>query len=208
MTIKEFCEKYSGWATKSLKEDFIKDNLTIIPYLPFKKKIHLADSIVQPTVFKFEEYTTDTGETRHRSSGQIKVDSVSRQILFYRYVIETYTNLQVQENFMEDYDALKQSGVLYELFSNSEEHESLIPVEELVELNRIIEMKVDDALMNTYDVHSYISKQVETFSKIANITITPALEKLGNEVTNLDDEHFRKLDNIVGKAMNIFKVLK
>jgi hypothetical protein len=112
MTIKEFCEKYNGRATQSLKDDFIKDNLTVEPYLPFKKKLSILDRVVQPTVFKFENYTTGTGETKQRSLGQIKVDSISRQILFYRFVIENYTNLEVSEDFIEDYDAFKQSGLL------------------------------------------------------------------------------------------------
>jgi hypothetical protein len=208
MTIKEFCEKYSGWATQSLKDDFVKDNLTIKPYLPFKEKLRLVESIVQPTVFKFEEYTTDTGEIKHRNSGQVKVDSISRQMLFYRSAIEKYTNLETSKDFGEDYDVLKQSGVLYELFSNSEDHKSLIPVEELVELNRMVDMKVDDTLTNTYEIHGYISGQVERFGKLANIAINPFLDKLADAIDNLDDEHLQKLDNIVGKATGIFKVVK
>jgi hypothetical protein len=208
MTIKEFCEKYKNAVNDKAKQLVIKDNLTIKPYLPFKEKNLLTESIVKATTFKFEEYTTDIGETKRRNSGQIKVDSVSRQMLFYRSVIEKYTNLEINNDFIEDYDALKQSGVLYELFSTSEEHESLIPVSELVELNRMIEMKVDDALTNTYEIHSYVQSQVDRFGKLANLTINPFLEKLADAVENLDDDHLQKLDNIVGKATNIFKVVK
>lgn len=208
MKIKEFCEKYKNAVNDKARQLVIKDNLKVKDYLPFKEKLNIIDRVVQPTVFKFEEYTTPTGETRRRSSGQVKVDSISRQMLFYRSVIEKYTNLEVSEYFTEDYDALKQSGLLYELFFASEEREPLIPASELVELNHMIEMKVDDALTNTYDIHSFVQSQVDRFAKLANVTINPFLEKLADTVGNLDDEHLQKLDNIVGKAANIFKVVK
>jgi hypothetical protein len=205
MKIKEFCEKYKNAVNDKAKQLVIKDNLKVKDYLPFKEKLNIIDRVVQPTVFKFEEYTTPTGETRRRSSGQVKVDSITRQIFFYRLVIENYTNLEVDEDFTEDYDALKQSGVLYELFSTTEEHESLVPVSELVELNRMIEMKVDDILTNTYEIHSYISSQVDRFSTLTGTVLKPVLDKLVDEIEHLDDDKVNKLTSNIEK---MFKRVK
>jgi hypothetical protein len=205
MTIKEFCEKYKNAVNDKARQLVIKDNLKVKDYLPFKEKLNIIDRVVQPTVFKFEEYTTPTGETRRRSSGQVKVDSISRQILFYRFVIENYTNLEVGEDFTEDYDVLKQSGVLYELFSTTEEHESLVPVSELVELNRMIEMKVDDALTNSYEIHSYVQSQVDRFATLAGVTLKPVLDKLTDEIEHLDDDKVNKLTSNIEK---MFKRVK
>jgi hypothetical protein len=202
MLIKEFCNKYKNIANDKAKQMFIKDNLEVLSYLPFKNKLRILDKVVQPTVFKFEDYTTDTGEIKQRSSGQVKVDSISRQILFYRFVIENYTNLEVSEDFIEDYDALKQSGLLYELFFATEEREPLIPASELVELNHMIEMKVDDTLTNSYEIHGYISGQVERLGKLANLTINPILEKLADEIGNLDEDKINQLSDIVKTTNN------
>ena len=38
MKIKEFVEQYNGYATDYLKEDFLKENLKITPYIPFVTK--------------------------------------------------------------------------------------------------------------------------------------------------------------------------
>jgi hypothetical protein len=205
MLIKEFCNKYKNIANDKAKQMFIKDNLEVLSYLPFKEKLSILDKVVQPTVFKFEDYTTDIGEVKQRSSGQIRVDSISRQILFYRFIIENYTNLEVSEDFIEDYDALKQSGVLYELFSTTEEHESLIPVSELVELNRLIEMKVDDTLTNSYEIHGYVQSQVDRFATLAGITLKPILEKIADEVDNLDEDKINKLGKLIERGMRIVK---
>jgi hypothetical protein len=69
-------------------------------------------------------------------------------------------------------------------------------------------MSVDDIMTNELSMQSFIASQVKRFGTLANITISPVLEKVGNELTNLDDEHLQKLDNIIGKFINIAKVVK
>ena len=115
MTIKEFTEKYSAMATDRLKEDYLNDNLHIKAYLPFIEKDALAQSIIDATMYKFEDYTKEDGTTGRRRTNQIQVNSTAQMLLFYRVIIENYTDLEVEtEGFYEEYDALNESGILFE----------------------------------------------------------------------------------------------
>ena len=49
MKIKEFVEQYNGYATDYLKEDFLKENLKITPYIPFVTKEAIARQEHQQT---------------------------------------------------------------------------------------------------------------------------------------------------------------
>ena len=106
MYIKEFTEKYSAIATDRLKEDYLKDNLHIKTYLPFIEKDALAQSIIDATMYKFEDYTKEDGTIGRRKTNQIQVNSTAQMLLFYRIIIENYTDLEVEtEGFYEEYDA-------------------------------------------------------------------------------------------------------
>ena len=65
MKIKEFCKEYSNRIDK-LKGDYLKENLKITTYLPFIKKDALAQSIIDATMYKFEDSTTEDGPIGRR----------------------------------------------------------------------------------------------------------------------------------------------
>ena len=166
MTIKEFCKEYSNRIDK-LKGDYLKENLKITTYLPFIKKDALAQSIIDATMYKFEDYTKEDGTTGRRKTNQIQVNSTAQMLLFYRVIIENYTDLEVEtEGFYEEYDALNESGVLFELTADFEGHPSLIPAKEISELRGMIKMKQEDEIFNTTEIHNYISSQVERFTTL------------------------------------------
>ena len=63
---------------------------------------------------------------------------------------------------------------------------------ELGELTSILEMKEKDVMQNEYEIHSFISDQVERFGKLLGVTLSPTLEKLGETIDNLDVEKLGK----------------
>ena len=147
MKIFDFIEKYNAIATDRLKEDYLKENLKITTYLPFVKKDALAQNIVNATTYKFEDYIKEDGTTGRRRTNQIQVNSTAQMLLFYRVIIENYTDLEVEtEGFYEEYDALNESGVLFELTADFEGHPSLIPAREISELRGVIDLKQRDIM--------------------------------------------------------------
>ena len=205
MKIKEFCKEYSNRIDK-LKGDYLKENLKIITYLPFIKKDALAQNIVNATTYKFEDYTKEDETTGRRRTNQIQVNSTAQMLLFYRVIIENYTDLEVEtEGFYEEYDALNESGVLFELTADFEGHPSLIPAKEISELRGMVDLKQRDIMTNQYEIHSYISNQIERVSTILGATLKPVLEKISGQIENVSEEDVEKFANKVEKLLKRVK---
>ena len=206
MTIKEFTEKYSAIATDRLNEDYLKDNLHIKTYLPFIEKDALAQSIIDATMYKFEDYTKEDGTIGRRRTNQIQINSSAQMLLFYRVIIENYTDLEVEtEGFYEEYDVLNESGILFELTADFEGHPSLIPAREISELRGMIDLKQRDIMTNQYEIHSYISNQIERITEVGSVVLKPVLDKLATELENMDEEKIEKLSNKVEKLLKKVK---
>ena len=205
MKIKEFCKEYSNRIDK-LKGNYLKENLKITTYLPFIKKDALAQNIVNATTYKFEDYTKEDGTTGRRRTNQIQVNSTAQMLLFYRVIIENYTDLEVEtEGFYEEYDALNESGVLFELTADFEGHSSLIPANEINELKGMIDLKQRDIMTNQYEIHSYISNQIERITEIGSIVLKPVLDKLATELENMDEKDIEKLSKILERGLKRIK---
>ena len=204
--IKEFCENYKNRATDKLKNDYLKENLEITTYLPFIKKDALAQNIVNATTYKFEDYIREDGTTGRRRTNQIQVNSTAQMLLFYRVIIENYTNLEVEtEGFYEEYDALNESGVLFELTADFEGHPSLIPASEISELRGMVDLKQRDIMTNQYEIHSYISNQIERITEVGSIVLKPVLDKLATELENMDDSKIEKLSKALERGLKRIK---
>lgn len=205
MKIKEFCKEYSNRIDK-LKGDYLKENMKITTYLPFIKKDALAQNIVNATTYKFEDYTKEDGTTGRRKTNQIQVNSTAQMLLFYRVIIENYTDLEVEtEGFYEEYDALNESGVLFELTADFEGHPSLIPAKEISELRGMIDLKQRDIMTNQYEIHSYISNQIERITEVGSVVLKPVLDKLATELENMDDSKIEKLSKILERGLKRIK---
>ena len=205
MKIKEFCKEYSNRIDK-LKGDYLKENLKITTYIPFIKKDALAQNIVNATTYKFEDYTNEDGTTGRRRTNQIQVNSTAQMLLFYRVIIENYTDLEVEtEGFYEEYDALNESGVLFELTADFEGHPSLIPAREISELRGMVDLKQRDIMTNQYEIHSYISNQIERITEVGSVVLKPVLDKLATELENMDDSKIEKLSKVLEKGLKRIK---
>ena len=204
MTIKEFCKEYSN-RTDKLKSDYLKENLKIITYIPFIKKDVLAQNIVNATTYKFDDYTNEDGTTRRRRTNQIQVNSTAQMILFYRVIIENYTDLEVEtEGFYEEYDALNESGVLFELTADFEGHPSLIPASEINELRGMVKMKQEDEIFNTTEIHNYINNQVERFITLGETLLTPFVQEVTKKIDTFSEAELIRFMDIV-KRRGILK---
>ena len=166
----------------------------------------MAQNIVNATTYKFEDYTKEDGTTGRRRTNQIQVSSTAQMLLFYRVVIENYTDLEVEtEGFYEEYDALNESGVLFELTADFEGHPSLIPAREISELRGMVDLKQRDIMTNQYEIHSYISNQIERITEVGSIVLKPVLDKLATELENMDDSKIEKLSKALERGLKRIK---
>lgn len=187
MTIKEFCEKYNNIATKQLKDQFVKDNLEITSYVPFVKKDALISNLLKATMIDKE-------------TGNVKVNSSAEYLLKTRIFVEQYTNLAVEtEGFFEEYDELKKSGLFDILFIGNGEKDipPMIPFAEMAEFNHLLEVKKNDLLVNKYEIHSFITEQVERFKALDEATLTPLMEAVSKKLDEIPREDLDKIVEFV-----------
>lgn len=202
ISVKDFVEGYTNCATDSLKEDYIKDNLQIVNYVPFIKKVTVAKRLVEITTFEQERYIDDEDNEQMRSTNRIKFNSVTASLLFNRALIENYTNLKIETpGFYEEYDLLKSSGVLDKLLTPTEYRDSFIPSSEIAEFKTIVDMTRQDAINNNYEIHSYISNQVERFGTLTGNVLSPIFSVISENIENLDEDKINKLSKLLDKFL-------
>lgn len=182
ISIKKFVEGYLNCTTQLLKDQYVKDNLEVTPYVPFVKKDALINNLLNVTMFDKE-------------TGNVKVNSSAEYLLKTRIFIENYTNLTVEtEGFYEEYDELKKSGLFDILLIGHDDIAPLIPMGEIVEFNHLLSIKENDIITNHATPQAYISDKIERITTIGSITLKPVLEKISTEIENLDET---KIDKIV-----------
>lgn len=204
MKIKDFVKSYNEIATENLKERYIKDNLKITSYIPFVKKITLAEKLVDVSTYKFEDYTKDDGTIGRRKTDTIHVNSAVQYLLFCRAIIENYTNLEVEtEGFFEEYDLLKSSGLLDKLMVGNENTTPLLPMDEMSEFRMILDMKQKDAIFNATEIHNFVTAQIERFSDLADVLLKPVMNMVAERLQ--DNE---SIANIESDEQNFLEVVK
>lgn len=205
ISIKEFCTQYKS-RVPQLQETYIEDNLVITPYVSFVRKNALADILVKRSTYEYENYTKEDGTFGSRPTDKIRVNSTVQYLLFCRLVIENYTNLTVEtEGFFEEYDALKECGLLDKLMVSTETRPSLIPMDEIAELRSLVSMKQSDVMTNYATPQAYISNQVERVSTILSVTLKPVLDKIATSIENMDEKDIEKFGNKLEKMIKRVK---
>ena len=185
-TIKNFVEKYNAIAVDRLKEDYLKNNLHIKTYLPFLTKVTLADKLAKVT-------------TLDKDTGNVNIKSDVNYLLFCRMIVERYTDLQVEtEGFYEEYDLLNESGLLDKIMQ-------MIPEKEIGELKMICDMKKEDIIFNMGTSKAFINQQVERVSTILGVSLKPVLEKISEQLENMDEKNIESLANKFEKIIKRIK---
>lgn len=183
ITIKTFCKEYNNRVNDTLKKQYIKDNLEIIPYVSFVKKDALISNLLKATMIDKE-------------TGNVKVNSSAEYLLMTRILVENYTNLTVEtEGFYEEYDELKKSGLFDILIITDERNGrySLIPTEEIAEFKFLLAQKKNDIFTNRYEIHSFITEQVDRFKALGEATLTPLMDVLSKKLDSLSNDELRKI---------------
>ena len=190
ISIKKFVEGYSNCATQQLKDKYIKDNLEIVPYVPFVKKDALINNLLKITMFDKE-------------TGNVKVNSSAEYLFKIRIFIENYTNLTVEtEGFFEEYDELKKSGLFNILFIGDGETNTppLVPIAEIAEFNHLLDVKRNDIYTNRYEIHSFITEQIDRFKTLGEATLTPLTNIVKEKLDSLSEEDLGKIIEFAKKG--------
>lgn len=188
ITIKTFCKEYNNRVNDTLKKQYIKDNLEITSYVPFVKKDALISNLLKATMLDKE-------------TGNVKVNSSAEYLLMTIILIENYTNLTVEtEGFFEEYDELKKSGLFNILLVGDDTTAPLIPYEEIAEFKHLLSIKRNDVLTNRYEIHSFITEQVDRFKTLGEVTLTPLVEVVSKKLDGIPKEDLDKFVEFAKKG--------
>lgn len=194
MNIKDFIEEYNLRTSDTAKCKFVKEVLNIKEYIGIAEKISLAERVVKATLYERDK--------DGKLTGNIKIDSVGRFILFTLTVIDTYTDLEVDfNNAISEYDLLEQNKLIDSFIGEN----GYIPFYEYSKLQVILNMILDDAIQNNFSTEAFVKNQVTRLSDLVGATVSPVFEKLIENLNNMDEKTVEKLGVQIDK---VFKKLK
>ena len=190
MTIKEFCEAYKAKNFMNTKQGveeriaWIKKELGLVPYIPFADKRELCKTVIDACCTK--------------ENGLVKVDSVTRYILFTISVIEKYTELEF--NTDKDYDSLDEYDMLCE-------SRLLNPILELIgdeyaTCNNMLNMMMDDVVANNNTTEAVLGHALGKVSDSIDQLIGAFADKVDDmelDFSQLDIEPLKGILDLIPK---------
>lgn len=187
MKIKEFVEAYKAkrfMVTKNGAEEmiaYLKKELEIKEYLPFAEKRELCKTVI------------DACNTR--DGGLIKVDSVSRYIIFTITVISKYTNLEFSSDEYEEYDSLDE----YDMLCQNRLLNPILSVigEEYETCNNLLNMMMDDVIANNNTVEAVLGHALGKVTDSLDGLIGAFAEKVEEMELDLSQIDFDKYKGLL-----------
>ena len=176
MTVKEFVE---------LASNKRMDVAGIKKYVNYGEKYDIAKRLVTATCFD--------------ENNNIKLNSPSQYMLYRLSLVNTWTAIDVDfTHGIEEFDILSQNGILDDIIKK-------IPEKEIKEFDMLVKLIQSDLLYNTATHQAYISSQVEKFATLTNTVLSPLIEKLADEIKNLDDSKIEKLSRQINAIVKRIK---
>lgn len=190
MIIKDFCENYKAKkfiATKNgvdEKIEYLKKELELKEYIPFADKRELCANVIDACCEK--------------KGGLIKVDSVTRYIIFTISIISAYTSLEFSSGEDDEYDSLDEYDMLCEAGL-------LNPIlaligEEYATCNNILNMMMDDTLANNNTVEAVLGHELGKVSNALDDLITVfanKVEEMELDLSQIDIDKYKGLFDLL-----------
>ena len=190
MIIRDFVTNYKAKNFMNTKQgveervEWIKKELGIISYLPFAEKRELCKNVLDACCTK--------------EDGLVKVDSITRYIIFTISVISKYTNLEFSSG--EEYDSLDEYDMLCEA-------RVLNPIlaligDEYEACNNMLNMMMDDIVSNNNTVEAVIGRELGKLSDSLDdliSTFADKVEEMELDLSQIDIEKYKGLLDLIPK---------
>lgn len=193
MTIKEFID---GFVSKKIMNtainpnavsEYIRKELEVKDYLPFADKRELCANVLNAC------------NTRD-DSGLVKVDSVSRYIVFTLSVISKYTNIEFSSGEDAEFDSLDEYDMLCQV-------NLLNPILDVIgaeyaTCNNILNMMMADIEANNNTVEAVLGhtlgKITNSIDKIVNV-FAEKVEEMDLDLSQIDIDKYKGLIDLLPK---------
>ena len=185
-TIKEFVEAYKAktfMVTKNgvdEKIEYFKKELELKEYVPFADKRELCSAVIEACCTK--------------ENGLVKVDSVTRYIIFTISIISKYTNLEFSSgeeyDSLDEYDMLCEAGLLNPILA--------LIGDEYVTCNNILNMMMEDVVANNNTIEAVLGHNLAKVSDSLDDLIGAFADKVEEMEFDLNQIDFDKFDKLKG----------
>ena len=191
-TIKEFCDAYKAKKFMTItkngvdeKIEYLKNELEVKEYMPFADKRELCAAVIGACC------TKDDG-------GLIKVDSVSRYIIFTISIISAYTALEFSSgeeyDSLDEYDMLCEAGLLNPILA--------LIGDEYATCNNMLNMMMDDIIANNNTVEAVVGNALIKVSNSLDGLIGAFADKVGEmelDLSQIDIDKYKGLFDLIPK---------
>lgn len=192
MTIKNFCDAYKAKRFMNTKQgvdervEWIKKELGVKEYLPFAEKRELCEVVLDACCTK--------------EDGLVKVDSVTRYIIFTITVISRYTNLEFSSGEDAEYDSLDE----YDMLCESHLLDIILAVlgDEYTACNNMLNMMMDDIMTNNNTVEAVLGHALNKLSDSLDDLIgafADKVEEMELDLSQIDINKYKGLLDLLPK---------
>ena len=174
-------ENYNKRSSIKMKEEFLKTQIKVVPYLGYGTKMFLANNIVEQCCSK---------------ENSVCMDSCKKYILYIYTILKYWTNIDIKENdLLIQYDLLDQNDMIEKILI-------LIPEKEISTFGTILDMKISDYLTNNCNTQAFINNKLKEFYPEFSSAIMPLIDKLNNMLNTLDESKIEKMMKNVMKFVS------
>jgi len=160
MNINEFIKEIDKIIDVDEKKEYVKSHV-LFDYVPFEKKMTVAQAIVDACFWKTDEANENIKE--------LHVDSVGKYMVTCMSIFDVYTDIdrgKESENMLDCFNELNRRGVFDYLVEVMDQRE-------LKEFNMVLDLVCQDVFTNEYENHAFISKQINRFATLVGNVILP-----------------------------------
>lgn len=187
MKIKEFVQEFKDRKIQNTKinehavEDFLREKLNIVEYIPFTTKIDIINNIISAIVKEVD--------------GIKKVNNIAQYMAFIKAMLSSHTSLEFEDMF-EDYDELNQCGLIEPIVALFQK--DFTECETLLKMAVANELEDNNLNMIIGKFLNGILAQIDGFGeKIKSLTKDFDLSKLLG--ANMKEEDIAKILGLVDK---------
>ena len=189
-TVHEFVENYKAKRFMNTKQggdervEYLKSALEVKEYIPFADKRELCSKVIDACCTK--------------KGGLIKVDSVTRYIIFTISIISKYTALEFSSDeeydSLDEYDMLCEAGLLNPILA--------LIGDEYATCNNILNMMMDDVITNNNTVEAVLGHALGKVSDSLDDLIgafADKVEEMELDLSQIDIEKYKGLFDLLPK---------
>jgi hypothetical protein len=192
MKIKTFIENYKVKRFINAKQgvderlEWIRNELGVKEYVPFVEKRELCKSVLDACC--------------NKESGIVKVDSVSRYILFTISIISRYTNLEFSSDEDAEYDSLDE----YDMLCENRLLDVILAIigDEYTACNNMLNMMLDDIMTNNNTIEAILGHALGKVSNSLDNLIGVFVDKVEDmklDLSQIDIEKYKGILDLLPK---------